>query len=451
MKEHSARDLALMVLKEVDQVNAYSNIALNRVLEAHRPGRMDRAFITELVYGTLRTRNTLDWVLGKYLRQPLKNQTHLMQNILRLGVYQLMYLDRVPHSAAVNEAVNQARRFGHPGAEKFVNGVLRNVSRGLGDIVFPDVRENPLKYISLKYSHPQWLVQRWLALYGPEETEALCRENNKIPPNTVRTNTLKVTRARLGEIFREEGFGVRETLFAPEGLVLEELPPLRDFKPFQEGLFVMQDESSMLAAHALGPKPGKRVLDIAAAPGGKSTHMAQLMENSGAIIAVDIHDHKLKLMEENCARLGISIIIPHLGDARNLPGEMKSSMDYVLADLPCSGLGVLGRKPDARWHKSPGGIADILPLQRELLDSAGLCLKPGGVMLYSTCTLSPEENIDMVKWFLESHQGYRLQSLEGYIPGELDLDNTIPLGYIQTLPHRHGMDGFFMARIIKQA
>lgn len=450
MSKITARELALKVLKAVEEEGAYANLALNKVLEKQRPDKLDRAFATELTYGTLRSLNTLDWVLAQFTRQPLSSQTSTVRNILRLGVYQLMFMDRVPPSAACNEGAEMARKHGHSGAVKFVNGVLRNVSRRIKEIKFPGLEDNPVEHISLRYSHPAWMVQRWLKEFGEEETIALCRANNEPAPNTVRTNTLKITRVELAERLRSEGLLVSETAYAPEGLNIEGFFSLGSLTAFREGFIQVQDESSMLAGRALMPSPGSMVIDSCSAPGGKTTHLAQLMENRGEILAVDIHPHKLALIKENCSRLGITIVEGLTGDARELPEKFHNRADFVLVDAPCSGLGVLRRRPDARWRKEPGQIPAIVKLQAEILEGASRCVKEGGVMVYSTCTITREENLGQVEEFLARHPEFKTEDLTSLLPGGLDLEGTLARGYLQILPHRHGMDGFFIARMRKK-
>lgn len=447
MAKATARDLALEVLRLVDEEGAYANLALNQVLERHRPGKLDRAFATELTYGTLRTLNTLDWVLGHFLRQPLEKQTAWVRNILRLGVYQIMHMDRVPDSAACNESAEMARRYAHSGAVKFVNGVLRNVARKKGDLKFPDAGTDPVGHISLRYSHPAWLVKRWLSEFGFDETVALCRANNEPAPNTVRTNTLRTTRDNLAACLREDGLTVEETGYAPEGLNISGFLSLHGFKPFEAGYFQVQDESSMLVGHAAAPKAGWEVIDTASAPGGKATHLAQLMSNHGHILATDIHPHKLNLIKDNCQRLGITCVEPMQADARELHKTAERRADLVLVDAPCSGLGVLRRRPDARWRKEAAQIPEIVKLQAEILDSASRCLKPGGVLIYSTCTITREENLEQVENFLAKHKEFELEDLTPYLDGALDIGNTLQRGYIQILPHHHGIDGFFISRL----
>jgi len=442
--------MALQALNLVEKDGAYANLALNKVLERYRPGKLDRAFATELTYGTLRTLNTLDWVLAQFVNKPLRSQTVMLRNILRLGVYQLMFLSRVPPSAACNEGAEMARRHGHPGSVKFVNGVLRNVSRHIKEIKFPELADDPVAHISLRYSHPAWLVERWLARFGPEETISLCRANNEPAPNTVRTNTLKLTRAGLAARLREEGLTVYETAYAPEGLNIEGFLSFSSMKTFQEGLFQVQDESSMLAGRALMPRPGARVLDACGAPGGKTTHLAELMENKGEILAVDIHPYKLELIKENCDRLGISNVKGLAADAEKLPKQLYEWADFILVDAPCTGLGVLRRRPDARWRKEPGQETAIVRLQAGILASAARCLKNGGVLVYSTCTITREENLGQVENFLSRHPDFALEDLTAFLPDSLNDQGTMNMGYLEILPHRHGMDGFFISRMRKK-
>lgn len=450
MTKISAREIALEVLKAVEGEGSYASLALNRIMEKHRPGKLDRAFATELAYGTLRFLKTIDWVLGQFVKQPLSAQTASIRNILRLSVYQLMHMDKVPVSAACNEGAEMARKHGHPGAVKFVNGVLRGISRRMSELKFPDLAEDPVGHISIKYSHPVWMVERWVREFGPEETILLCRSNNMPAANTVRVNTLKITRDELIERLNKEGLAAKETSCAPEGVKLEGFLSIGSMAAFREGLFQVQDESSMLAGRALAPAPGSTVIDACSAPGGKTTHLAQLMEGQGKIIAIDVHPHKLALIKENSTRLGINIIRELAGDAAKMPEEYSNSADYVLVDAPCSGLGVLGRRPDARWRKEPGQIAELVKLQAKILDSASRCVKDNGVLVYSTCTITREENLGQVEDFLAKHPEFVLEDLRPMLPENLDSGGTMAAGYLQLLPHRHGMDGFFIARMRKE-
>lgn len=446
----TARETALRVLMDVENKGAYANLALGAALDEMEPGKADRAFTTELVYGVLRTRNTLDWALGQFLRRPLAGLTVPVRNILRLGAYQVLFMDRVPDSAAVNEAVKLARRYGHAGTVKFVNGVLRNLVRGRENIVYPDPDKEPVEYIALRHSHPLWVVRRWLDQFGFAATEALCRVNNHPAPNTVRVNTLKTDTDTVLNKLLDLGVTATRGKYAEHCLYVEGFISLGRLAPFREGLLQAQDESSILVGQALSPAPGTRVIDVAAAPGGKSTHLAQMMQNRGEIVALDVHEHKIKLIQENCRRLGVEIVRPLLADARRLPAEFGAWADYVLVDAPCTGVGVLRRRPDARWRKEEAQVDELSRLQAQILDAAAGALKTGGILVYSTCTITREENQDQVRAFLSRHREFEPEPLTGLLPAALDHDDTMERGQLQILPHVHdGLDGFFMARMRK--
>ncbi len=447
----NTREAALKILLAVDEREAFANLALGSLLDKLEPGKLDRSFITELVYGTLRTQNTLDWALSHYLRRPLPGLSAAVRNILRLGAYQILFMDRVPDSAAVNESANIARLYGHEGIVKFVNGVLRNLARGKEQLNYPDPAEDPVQYITLRHSHPEWLVRRWLNDFGYQETEALCEADNQPAPNTVRVNTLKTSAAELMERLAGMGVVAQRGHYAADCLQLQGFVSLGGLAPFKEGLFQAQDESSILVGQAVCPGPGARVSDVASAPGGKTTHLAQLMQNQGVILALDVHEHKIKLIEENCRRLGVQIVQPILADARQIPEKYTGWADYVLVDAPCSGLGVLRRRPDARWRKQEEQIAALALLQAQILESVAVMLKPGGVLVYSTCTITREENLGQVESFLNKHPDFRWESLAGLLPPELDQAGTLDRGYLQILPHIHNLDGFFMARLGKSS
>lgn len=446
MEAIGAREIALKVLKAVEVDGAYANIALNKYLEEYQPSKLDRAFATELAYGAIRTLNTVDWVLARFIQKPLAAQSVWIRNILRMGVYQLLYMERVPPAAACNEAVELAKKYGTPGMAGFVNGVLRNVVRERDKLSFPPLDDDPVGHISLKYSHPTWMVERWLREFGIEETIAMCRANNANAPNTVRTNTLRTNRDELVAALREEGVAAQKTRFAPEGLEIRGFVSLRTLTAYRRGLFQVQDESSMLIGHAVNPAPGSHVLDVCSAPGGKATHLAQQMRNDGTIIAMDIHPHKLALIEESCRRLGVKSVEALAFDARELPGAYAGWADYTLVDAPCSGLGVLRRRADARWRKEAAQLPGLVKLQEAILDAAAATVRPGGVLVYSTCTITREENQEQVEKFLERHPDFYLEDLRPFIPALLP-EAELARGYIQVLPHTHGMDGFFVARM----
>lgn len=445
-KKFDAREIALKILNDVENNGAYANIALAQEINRQRNlADQDRRFITELVYGTVKTGATLDWMLSCYLSRPLNKVAPIIKNILRLGVYQLFYLEKVPASAACNQAVKLAKKYGHAGTVKFVNGVLRSAARSPEKIVYPDKDKQPIKYLALTYFHPEWLIKRWVQRLGVAACEELCQINNTVPPLSVRTNTIKIDRATLLQRLAGEGVRCQASCWTPEGIVCYEHPGLATLNSLQKGLFQVQDESSMLVAHILDPQPGEFIIDACGAPGGKTTHIAALMNNTGRVLSTDIYEHKLALTRENAERLALTNIETMALDAVNLGPLYPYKADRVLVDAPCSGLGVLRRKPDARWRKSEEILRDLPKLQAAILASAAQCVKPGGVLVYSTCTTEPVENQDIVNAFLQANPAFLLETTGEYLPVA-----KRPDAMIQLWPHTDGVDGFFIARMIRQ-
>ncbi len=448
-KKIDAREIALKILNTVENNGAYANIALAQELnrQAHQ-GQLadqDRRFITELVYGTVKTGATLDWMLSCYLSRPLNKVAPIIKNILRLGMYQLFYLEKVPASAACNQAVELAKKYGHAGTVKFVNGVLRNAARSPEKVVYPNKEKQPVKYLALRYYHPEWLIKRWVKRLGAAACEELCQINNTIPPLSIRTNTIKTNRDALLTRLTEEGVVCQASNWTPEGIICHEHPSLATLQSLQAGLFQVQDESSMLVAHILDPQPGEFIIDACGAPGGKTTHIAALMNNTGLVLSTDIYEHKLALTRENAERLALTSIETKALDAVNLGTEFPLKADRVLVDAPCSGLGVLRRKPDSRWRKSEEIFRDLPRLQAAILASAAQCVKPGGVLVYSTCTTEPVENQDIVNKFLEAHPTFTLDITGQYLPVNKRHETML-----QFWPHTDGIDGFFIARMTRQ-
>lgn len=438
-----AREIALRVLLDIQKKDAYANIALARELTKHEVSEKDRRFLTELVYGVVKTAPTLDWMIKKYVTRPQKSIAPAIWTILQMGFYQLRFMDKVPPSAACNESVNLVKKYGHSGTVKFVNAVLRACLRAPEKVVYPDKEKNLAAWIALTYFHPEWLVKRWIARFGADGAEALCRINNEPPALSLRTNTLKTTRERLCAYLTDAGIAHTVSEWTEEGILCTGHPALGGFAPLQEGLCQVQDESSMVVAHAVAPKPGDLVIDTCSAPGGKTTHMAQLMNNQGRIMAFDIHEHKLAKIEENAARLGITIIETAAKDALTLPDAWQRKADCVLVDAPCSGLGVLRRKPDSRWRKSEELLKQLPHLQLAILKQSSECVKAGGTLVYSTCTIEPEENELVVETFLRDNPDFVLED----IPCKKQSETK----WIQFLPHIDHTDGFFLARMRKKA
>ncbi len=434
-----AREKALKILAQVHQQGAYANVALAKELRQGELTDMDRRFVTELVYGAVKAGDTLDWVIKKYLKLPWRKVDSLIQEILRLGAYQLLYMDKVPASAACNESVELTKKYANQGAAKFVNGVLRTMVRQPEKGKFPEGQGNATVQLALTEQHPEWLVRRWIKEFGYDEAKELCQFNNCQAPVSIRTNTLKTSPSELMLQLTSLGVDAVRSRYVDEGFVLESHGSLDALVPLQEGYCQVQDESSMLVAHVVDPQPGDFVLDVCSAPGGKTTHMAALMEDRGRIVACDIYDHKLQRVMDNAHRLGIHIIEPKLKDAREIHEEFAGKADRVLVDAPCSGLGVLRRKPDSRWRKTPELLKELPQLQLEILESASACVKEGGTLVYSTCTIAHEENQDVVRTFLAKHPEFALENTGERLPVPR------PDEMVQLYPQRDGTDGFFIA------
>lgn len=443
MAVQTARELALLVLQEVFSSGAYANLALSKHLNEKPLLPVDRRFATELVYGTVKACGTLDWLLSHYVKRPLSQTDPLVTNILRLGMYQLHFLDRVPASAAVNESVNLARKLAHPGASGFVNAVLRSALREPEKVRYPSFAKDPVRHIALRECHPEWLVKRWIDLIGIEETQSLCRFNNAQPPLSLRTNTLRISRDELLQKMTLAEVEATVSSLVPEGILCHKLSaePLQFLR---EGLCQAQDESSMLVAHVVDPQPGEFIIDACAAPGGKSTHLAALMRNQGRVMACDVHKHKIGLIEENSRRLGTDIVEAHLQDSACLHQNYDKQADRVLVDAPCSGLGVLRRRPDARWRKEES-LRELPALQIAILLSAARCVKPGGILVYSTCTLEESENTSIVNRLLESDLDFSLEPVGNKLPVPR------PEAMLTLWPQRDGVDGFFIARLRRRS
>lgn len=439
----TGRECAFLVLQEVFDKGAYANLALTKQLNAVIISPQERRFATELVYGTVKSVGTLDWILSHYMKRCVEKTDPVALNILRLGMYQLRFLDKVPDSAAVDESVKLGHRFGHSGIAGFVNAVLRSFLREPQKCSFPEREKNSALHLALTLWHPQWLVERWIGQFGLEAAEAMCKFNNEHPPLVLRTNTMRISREELLEKLRASGAEVKSSKWTPEGIVCSKLADNDPLELLKRGFCLAQDESSMMVAHVLAPQPGEFVIDACAAPGGKTTHIATLMNNKGRIVAADVHAHKMSLIRENANRLGLRSILTVQKDAATLPNDYAGKADRVLVDAPCSGLGVLRRRPDARWRKKDT-LVSFPPLQQSILLGAAQCVKPGGVLVYSTCTTEPAENAEMVKWFLKTHSDFYLDNVGRYCPFPTD-ESMLTL-----LPFRDEVDGFFIARLIRR-
>jgi 16S rRNA (cytosine967-C5)-methyltransferase len=442
----NARETAVIILDKVLHEKAYSNIALKQGLEHSKLSRVDKALVTEIVNGTLKNLIKLDFIAGQFVKMNMSKLDKYIEDILRTGIYQIMYLDRIPDSAVCNEGANLARKYSNEGTVKFINAVLRNVSRNKENIQFPDKAKEPNKYLSIVYSHPMWIVEKWLGEFGFEFTEQLLIANNKVPNFTIRVNRLKIDKEALMKILDQEDIEYGDSLYNKEALYIKGTSAIENKSSFKQGLYQIQDESSILVGHALDPKPGDLLIDICSAPGGKATHAAELMDNKGRIIARDVYQHKLDLIQHNCKRLGISIVETEIFDAKEIDRKLIGKADKVLLDAPCSGLGVLRRKPDMKLKKTADNFDELNKLQQQMLSKAAEYVKPKGVLVYSTCTINKSENLKVVESFLKNREDFYLEDLSKLLPENLE-SNTKTKGYVEIFPNIHGIDGFFIARL----
>ena len=439
-----ARQEALKIIYRINEKGAFINIALNKVARDQNISNLDRALITELVYGTIRWRLTLDWVINKFSNRGTDKIHPWVRNILRMSVYQILYLDRVPSFAACNEAVNLAKSFGPKGSEGFVNAILRALTRNKGILNFNNIYDKN-EYLSVKYSHPIWLVNRWAVNFGQSFTKGLLKANNSIPPLTIRINTLKTTKNDIIDSFGKEGLKVSAACYLEEALEIKNNGSLEKLPSYKQGLFQPQDEASMLVSRVLTPKPGQFIIDVCAAPGGKSTHIAQLMNNKGKIISRDIHKHRLQLIEGLASRLGIKIIETQKHDAKVLDEELIEKADGVLVDAPCTGTGIIRRKPDIKWKRQESDLIEMTRQQKEILNTSAKYVKRQGCLVYSTCSLEVEENERIIEMFMKENEDFILEDLSPLIPAALKKESKG--GFLRLFPHIHKTDGFFITRL----
>nr|WP_270879466.1 16S rRNA (cytosine(967)-C(5))-methyltransferase RsmB [Paenibacillus aestuarii] len=448
--QRSARDAALEVLTRVEEDQSYSNLLLNQTLQKYALDRADAGLATELVYGTIGRKNTIDFFLERFVSKGLAKLEPWVRCLLRLSFYQLHYLDRIPDHAVVSEAVNIAKRRGHQGISGMVNGVLRAVLRSKEELTLPAALGD-VKRIALTHSHPEWLVRRWIRQLGPELTEQICAANNEPPQVSIRANERRRTRQQLIEQLLAEGVSAEASKLAPAGVLVHGAGNMALDPGFKQGDFSIQDESSMLVAEALAPKPGMKVLDCCAAPGGKTAHIAEKMDDIGEIWACDLHEHKQKLIADQADRLGLTSIQTLVMDAQKLDEHFAAeSFDRILLDAPCSGFGVIRRKPDLKWAKDESEVASISELQHAILSRVHRLLKPGGVLVYSTCTIERSENEDMIERFLSQHSEFELAPLPADAFAGVE-PQAAASGMVQIMPQQYHSDGFFIARLQKRA
>lgn len=442
------RELVLETLLAVSRDQEKSHQVIRKVLEKYQYlPRQERAFYTRLCEGTLEYRIQLDYILEAFSRTPVRKMKPAVREILRMAVYQMRYMDAVPDSAAVNEAVKLAQRKGFQPLKGFVNGVLRNVSRNPDRPAWP-APEEEVSYLSVKYSMPEYLTGKWLSELGREKTEAVLASFLGEHPLTVRLRGTEEEKEKTLEELKGQGITVRPAPYAADAFWIENYDYLGKLPAFRQGRLAVQDVSSMLAAAAAAPAPGSMVLDLCAAPGGKSLYLAELAGKNGQVTARDLTEAKVEQIRENARRCGADNIKAEQWDACVFDPEMEEKADTVLADVPCSGYGVIGRKPDIKYQASREKEESLVRLQRQILDRAASYVKPGGVLVYSTCTVNPAENQENARWFAERYP-FVPESLDPFLCPELQGEST-GRGWIQLLPGIHNCDGFFIARFRKK-
>lgn len=442
----NGREIVLDMLLEVIEENKFSHTVLNNTLKKYQQlNKQDRAFITRLYLGTMKRYMTLDYIINQYASISVQKMKPFIRNILRLSVYQMFYMDQVPTSAVCNEAVKITKKRGFVKLSGFVNGILRNISRNAENVVYPDKEKDPIGFLGVHYSVPRWLVKQLYNQYGFTKVESMLEASLREKEMTIRCNLSKISPDKLNELLTKEGVKVEKCEELEYAFRIREFDYLDKLQTFQQGLFTVQDISSMLVCQIADIKDGDFVVDVCAAPGGKALHAAQ---KAKSVSARDVSDYKINLIEENVNRLGVTNVETKIWDAKELDTSIVEKADVVIADLPCSGLGVLGKKPDIKYNLTQSQQNELINLQKEILGVVQKYVKKGGVLIFSTCTVNQDENIENLKWFLKEYD-FIEESIDPYLPDSLKCDTTKE-GHLQLIPGIHKTDGFFMVRMKKQ-
>ena len=449
LEEHKIKDLyegvrglAVKILNRVERTDAYLDKLLDHEMRNSELNGQDKALLFEIVHGVIRWMGRLDWVLNGFYKGQFSKAIPNLKNGLRVALYQIMFLDRIPDHAVVNEAVEFVKKLQGQKPADLTNAILRNIIRSKAQIRYPDPAEDLPGYLSAYYSHPSWMVKRYLERFGREETEKLLNSNNEKPFLTLKINPLKTTPEEFKKLLNSVNLRYNMGKYLPEFFQLQNLTNITAWEYFVQGYFNIQDESAGLACKLLDVQPGMRVLDLCAAPGGKTAYLAGLMQDQGEIVAIDRYESRLQIMRKNMERLGITSVKTIEVNALEYNG---TGFDRVLADVPCLGSGTLSKKPDIKWKKDLFDLRRINQTQYEIINKAAQMVKPGGILVYSTCSIEPEENGEVVKRFLKEHPEFILKNAAEEFPGEIVDEN----GFIQTLPQVHHTDGAFAAKLIK--
>ncbi|MBI4810592.1 MAG: 16S rRNA (cytosine(967)-C(5))-methyltransferase RsmB [Ignavibacteriales bacterium] len=436
------RGTAIKILNRVERTDSYLDKLLDVELKSKDVADIDKSLLAEIVHGVLRWQGRLDWILNGFTHGNFSKSEVNVRNSLRVALYQILFLTHVPQYAAVNEAVEFVKRIRGEKFAGFVNAVLRNIIRTLDGIHYPNPEEDLVQYLAVYYSHPAWIVKRWLTRFGREELEKFLVINNEVPGLTLRINKLKITPTDFISLLEKQNVPFQGSTFIDYFIKVKSLSGISQLNIFQSGYFSIQDESAALPVLLLDPQPGERIIDMCAAPGGKTTFIAELMQNQGEIVAVDKYESKLNLIKMSSERLGIKNVQFIATDAVNLD---IPTADKIIVDAPCSGLGTLRKKPDIKWKREPEDIPRLVKQQYSLLESASKLLRPGGTLVYSTCTTEPEENGQLIGAFLKSHSDFSIDDAARFVNKSV----VTPDGFVETFPHRHHIDGSFCARLIK--
>lgn len=423
------REAAINALYKIEKDGTYSTKAI--VDAANRfDGAQDRAFVNELTMGVLRNKMRIDYIIEAYSKIKLKKISPWVLQILRTGIYQLVMMDKIPPSAACNEAVKLASKYAHKAARGYVNGLLRNVARNLDNLPTPK-RENTTEFLSVMYSCPSWLTEKLISQFGESTCEEILADSLLPHPTMIRANSFKTTPNELIDILQKEGICAEQSADVPQCLIIRGAIDINSSDAYKAGYYTLQNINSMRAAIALDPKGRETVIDVCAAPGGKTTHIAELMQNDGKVLGMDIHSHKIQLIERAAERLSLSCVSAVVHNSEELKEELRGIADRVLADVPCSGIGVIHKKPDIKWNRKPSDIDALCETQLKILNSSAEYVKAGGILVYSTCTILKEENSDIIADFLNSHTEFEKVSEELY------------------LAHKTGGSGFYICKLRK--
>lgn len=435
------RGISIKILNRIDRTDAYLDKMLDNELKNNNLKSNDKALLYEIVHGVIRNLSRIDWVLTGFYKGKFSKCIPNVKNSMRVALYQIMFLDKVPEYAAVNEAVDFVKKLQGERSANMTNAVLRNIIRSKDKIRYPKREEDLLGYLSTYYSHPSWLVKRWLARYGEEFTEKLLKSNNQKPTLSLRVNRIVTNIKDMQALLSSENLSFTEGKYLPNFIGLHSMSNITSWKYFKEGYFSVQDESTGFSCHLLDPKPNDRVLDLFSAPGGKTSLLADLMENKGELIAIDKYESRLNILKQNLKRLAITNVTVKEADALEFEDEEK--FDKILLDVPCSGIGTITKKPDIKWRKDISDIRKLSELQPRLLEKGASLLKPGGELVFSTCTIEPEENFEVIEAFLSKHKEFELINAANYFDKSVVADN----GCVQTYPNVHGIDGAFAAKL----